>query len=83
MTSSVHCSVEDALRLHEILNSKQSIGIHWGTFSPADEAFWTIHTLHAARFKLGVESVWGAPGAFTVQDVGAVLEVGCAKIPKT
>jgi hypothetical protein len=75
LTSSIHCSVEDALRLHDILGSKQTLGIHWGTFSPADEAHWTVRALEDARIKGGIPAEWGLPRAFTVQDAGKVLEV--------
>lgn len=30
--SSVHCSPEDAVEVHLDVQSKHSIGIHWGTF---------------------------------------------------
>ncbi|KAL1936655.1 hypothetical protein VTP01DRAFT_789 [Rhizomucor pusillus] len=35
--STVHCSPEDAVRVHEDIRSKKSIGIHWGTFVLTDE----------------------------------------------
>ncbi|KAI8081710.1 beta-lactamase superfamily domain-containing protein, partial [Halteromyces radiatus] len=35
--SAVHCSPEDAVRVHEDIKSKHSIGIHWGTFALTDE----------------------------------------------
>ncbi|KAI7857625.1 beta-lactamase superfamily domain-containing protein [Circinella umbellata] len=35
--STVHCSPEDAVRVHEDIKSKKSIGIHWGTFVLTDE----------------------------------------------
>ncbi|KAI9498659.1 beta-lactamase superfamily domain-containing protein [Zychaea mexicana] len=35
--STIHCSPEDAVRVHEDVKSKKSIGIHWGTFVLTDE----------------------------------------------
>ncbi len=35
--SSIHTSPEDAVRIHQILNSPQSIGMHFGTFPLADD----------------------------------------------
>ncbi|KAF9996448.1 hypothetical protein BGZ65_007961, partial [Modicella reniformis] len=35
--SPVHCSPEDAVRVHEDIKSKRSIGMHWGTWVLTDE----------------------------------------------
>jgi L-ascorbate metabolism protein UlaG (beta-lactamase superfamily) len=35
--SSIHTSPEDAVRIHQILNSPESIGMHFGTFPLADD----------------------------------------------
>lgn len=35
----VHCNPEEALRIHQDLRAKRSIGVHWGTFPMADEDF--------------------------------------------
>ncbi|CAO3626018.1 unnamed protein product [Cunninghamella blakesleeana] len=35
--SPIHLSPEDAVRVHEDIKSKHSIGIHWGTFALTDE----------------------------------------------
>lgn len=35
----VHCNPEEALKIHQDLRAKRSIGIHWGTFPMADEDF--------------------------------------------
>lgn len=35
----VHCNPGEALQIHRDIRSKQSIGIHWGTFPLADEDF--------------------------------------------
>ena len=32
-----HCNVEEAIQIHHDLNSKRSIGMHWGTFILTDE----------------------------------------------
>ncbi|CAO3617066.1 unnamed protein product [Cunninghamella echinulata] len=36
--SPIHLSPEDAVRVHEDIKSKHSIGIHWGTFALTNEA---------------------------------------------
>ncbi|KAG0746829.1 hypothetical protein G6F57_002351 [Rhizopus arrhizus] len=38
--SPIHCSPEDAVRVHEDVKSKRSIGIHWGTFVLTDESIY-------------------------------------------
>ncbi|KAF9582760.1 hypothetical protein BGW38_010793 [Lunasporangiospora selenospora] len=35
--SSIHCSPEDAVRVHEDIKSKRSVGMHWGTWVLTDE----------------------------------------------
>ncbi|KAI8144925.1 beta-lactamase superfamily domain-containing protein [Fennellomyces sp. T-0311] len=35
--STIHCSPEDAVCVHEDVKSRKSIGIHWGTFVLTDE----------------------------------------------
>jgi L-ascorbate metabolism protein UlaG (beta-lactamase superfamily) len=35
--SSIHTSPEDAVRIHQILKSPKSIGMHFGTFPLADD----------------------------------------------
>lgn len=35
----VHCNPAEAMQIHKDLKSKQSIGIHWGTFPLADEDY--------------------------------------------
>eukprot|EP01038_Epipyxis_sp_PR26KG_P012083 gene12083-16169_t len=35
----VHCDPEEAVQIHQDLQSMQSVGIHWGTFPMADEDF--------------------------------------------
>mmetsp|Transcript_19675 Transcript_19675/g.39701 ORF Transcript_19675/g.39701 Transcript_19675/m.39701 type:complete len:411 (-) Transcript_19675:101-1333(-) len=35
----VHCNPEEAVRIHQDLRARRSVGIHWGTFPMADEDF--------------------------------------------
>jgi L-ascorbate metabolism protein UlaG (beta-lactamase superfamily) len=44
----MHCSPEEAVKIHSDVNSKQSIGMHWGTFlnltdEPLDEPPARLH----------------------------------------
>jgi len=38
--SPVHLNPSDAVRVHMLIKSKQSIGMHWGTFILTDEPIW-------------------------------------------
>ncbi|KAI8834754.1 beta-lactamase superfamily domain-containing protein [Chytriomyces cf. hyalinus JEL632] len=38
--SAVHCSPKDAVDVHTDLQSKKSVGMHWGTFSLAGDDYW-------------------------------------------
>jgi N-acyl-phosphatidylethanolamine-hydrolysing phospholipase D len=35
----VHCNPDEAVRIHQDLRARRSVGIHWGTFPMADEDF--------------------------------------------
>ena len=32
-----HCDPEEAVKIHQDVKSKRSVGIHWGTFAMTDE----------------------------------------------
>ncbi|KAG2207524.1 hypothetical protein INT47_004274 [Mucor saturninus] len=69
--SPIHCSPEDAVELHCDIKSKQSIGIHWGTFILTDEPlFEPPKRLKAAMEKRGLDAqhfnVLPLGGTFTV-----------------
>ncbi|KAJ3295589.1 hypothetical protein HK104_002493 [Borealophlyctis nickersoniae] len=38
--STVHCSPEDAVCVHQDVRSRHSIGMHWGTFTLTDEPYF-------------------------------------------
>jgi len=38
--SPVHLSPEDAVCVHQDIKSRQSVGMHWGTFALTDEPLW-------------------------------------------
>lgn len=53
----VHCNPEEAVRIHQDLQAKQSMAVHWGTFPMADEDYVEpALELARARDVLGVPS---------------------------
>jgi L-ascorbate metabolism protein UlaG (beta-lactamase superfamily) len=58
LTSSLHCSPADSLEIHRILGSKNTVGIHWGTFCDQHEARGTRVEFGRARRQRGVEGRW-------------------------
>lgn len=72
--NAVHVNPEDAVRIHRDVRSRQSIGMHWGTFiltdEPVDEP---PHRLARAREDQGVPD-----GDFTVMRHGQTLRVNSA-----
>ncbi|ORY34044.1 beta-lactamase superfamily domain-domain-containing protein [Naematelia encephala] len=82
MTSSQHCSPDDALAIHEILKSQRTVAVHWGTFCDGDEARGTRVEFGRARRRRGVGSRWGdegderkteTKGRFVCADIGQTL----------
>ena len=61
-----HVNPAEAVRIHQDLGAKRSIGVHWGTFELTDEPLdQPPHDLQAARDAAGL-----APAAFHVLAVG-------------
>jgi N-acyl-phosphatidylethanolamine-hydrolysing phospholipase D len=66
-----HVDLAEAIQVHLDLGAKQSIGVHWGTFSLADEPLdQPIHELGAARRTKGV-----AETAFCIMPIGATRRI--------
>lgn len=61
-----HVNPEEAIRIHQDVGAQRSVGVHWGTFSLADEApDHPPRELAEARRRLGV-----ADEAFSVMAIG-------------
>ncbi|KAJ1922446.1 Protein-lysine N-methyltransferase efm4 [Tieghemiomyces parasiticus] len=69
--SPVHCSPEDAVRLHEDVRSKKSVGMHWGTFILTDEPL----TEPPQRLAKALAQRGHTAADFCVMDIGAMLTV--------
>ena len=66
-----HVSPREAVRVHQDLNAKRSIGIHWGTFDLSDEPLdQPPRDLAAARRALGVPD-----NAFGVVAIGETVHL--------
>jgi N-acyl-phosphatidylethanolamine-hydrolysing phospholipase D len=62
-----HVDIPEAVQLHLDLGAKRSVGVHWGTFSLADDPLdQPIHELAAARSGKGVSEE-----AFFIVPIGA------------
>jgi N-acyl-phosphatidylethanolamine-hydrolysing phospholipase D len=65
-----HVNPSEAVRIHQILNVKQSVGIHWGTFALSEEPIdQPPYLLHAAAQQAKVE--------FTTIRQGEAITVKC------
>jgi len=66
-----HVDLAEAFQVHLDLGAKRSIGVHWGTFSLADEPLdQPIHELEAARKIKGV-----AETEFFILPIGATRQI--------
>lgn len=66
-----HVDLPEAVQLHLDLGAKRSLGVHWGTFSLADEPLdQPIHELGAARAGKGVSEE-----AFFIMPIGATRQI--------
>jgi N-acyl-phosphatidylethanolamine-hydrolysing phospholipase D len=68
-----HVDLDEAVQLHLDLGAKRSLGVHWGTFSLADDPLdQPIHELGAARAAKGVSEE-----AFFIVPIGATRKFPC------
>jgi len=68
-----HVDLDEAVQLHLDLGAKRSVGVHWGTFSLADDPLdQPIHELDAARTAKGVTEE-----AFFIVPIGATRKFPC------
>ncbi|KAJ1960220.1 Protein-lysine N-methyltransferase efm4 [Dispira parvispora] len=72
--SPMHCSPEDAVRIHEDIRSTKSIGMHWGTFILTDEDV----SEPPVRLANAMENRGHHPEAFTTMNIGATLTIPMA-----
>ncbi|KAF9300858.1 hypothetical protein BGZ74_007414 [Mortierella antarctica] len=67
--SPIHCSPEDAVRVHEDIQSKRSVGMHWGTWILTDEDMTEPpRRLQAAMAKRGHD-----PSVFSTVQIGETI----------
>ena len=70
-----HVDLNEAVQLHLDLAAKRSVGVHWGTFSLADDPLdQPIHDLDAARVAKGVTEE-----AFFIVPIGATRKFACRR----
>ncbi|KAI8075268.1 beta-lactamase superfamily domain-containing protein [Gongronella butleri] len=69
--SAFHCDTNDAVRVHEDIKSKRSIGIHWGTFALTDEPM----SEPPRRLKACMEGRGHSPDDFGVLKLGETTTV--------
>jgi L-ascorbate metabolism protein UlaG (beta-lactamase superfamily) len=74
----VHCTPDEAVRVHRDVRSRQSVGMHFGTFQLTDEGIdEPLHALAAARSAQGVPAE-----EFTTMEFGETRWFG-ATTPQT
>ena len=81
LTSSVHCTPEDAVEIHRTMNSRISVGIHWGTFATSRQVGETIRDLETScrGAKVGfrgldqIQEETCSEKGFAVVDIGRLL----------
>jgi len=49
--SAIHSNPEDAVNIHIDIRSRQSVGMHWGTFCLTDEPVWEPPEVLKAELK--------------------------------
>ncbi|KAJ3341171.1 hypothetical protein HDU93_005580 [Gonapodya sp. JEL0774] len=69
--SGIHCSPEDSVELHRDIGSRKSVGMHWGTFSLTDEAYWEP----PQRLKDALKANGISDEEFVTVDIGGAVEV--------
>ncbi|KAF8954818.1 hypothetical protein BGZ46_002811 [Entomortierella lignicola] len=69
--SPIHCSPEDAVRLHEDIKSKRSVGMHWGTWVLTNEDV----TEPPKRLEAYMKKRGHDPNTFNVMEIGESLIV--------
>ncbi|KAK4684814.1 N-acyl-phosphatidylethanolamine-hydrolyzing phospholipase D, partial [Tremellales sp. Uapishka_1] len=79
LASAFHCSPKDAVEIHKDMRCRQSLGIHWGTFTTPAYGRRTLADLAATRSHGKVEGEWGAGHAFSTVEVGEWLIVDAGK----
>ncbi|KAG0211761.1 hypothetical protein BGX33_004103 [Mortierella sp. NVP41] len=69
--SPIHCSPEDAVRVHEDIKSKRSVGMHWGTWVLTDEDV----TEPPKRLEAEMKNRGHDPNTFNTLSIGETLVV--------
>lgn len=78
--SALHASPADAMDIHKVVNSRNTIGVHFGTFIGSEnESYEATIEFEEAREKKGVESIEGSlrceNGRAGVLDIGGSIAV--------
>jgi L-ascorbate metabolism protein UlaG (beta-lactamase superfamily) len=66
-----HCNVEEAIQIHKDINSKRSIGMHWGTFILTDEPMREP----VEKLEQLTEQQNMSPEEFTVMQHGRTIKI--------
>jgi N-acyl-phosphatidylethanolamine-hydrolysing phospholipase D len=73
-----HMNPEEAVFVHQVLNSRQSVGIHWGTFPLSEEPMKEP----PVRLQQALKVAGFVDGSFTTLQVGEAITVDdCGNIP--